>query len=89
MPPTASITANWNPDKDIERDMVLNLTGLILSILSVITGLWHQQTVGWDEDKTLLTISFVFAFTHCAFYLWRIWKHPHDKVNQSNQEVAS
>ena len=23
--------------------------------------MWHQQTVGWEEDKTLLAISFVFA----------------------------
>ena len=69
--------------KHRKGDIVLNLTGLILSILSVITGLWHQQTVGWDADKTLLTISFVFAFTHCAFYMWRIWKHPHNRAKIS------
>lgn len=69
--------------KHRKGDIVLNLTGLILSILSVITGLWHQQTVGWDADKTLLTISFVFAFTHCAFYMWRIWKHPHNRTKVS------
>ena len=44
--------------------LILNMTGIALSVLSVITGLWHQQTVGWEEDKTLLAISFVFAFTH-------------------------
>lgn len=69
--------------KHRKGDIVLNLTGLILSILSVITGLWHQQTVGWDADKTLLTISFVFAFTHCTFYMWRIWKHPHNRAKLS------
>ncbi len=69
--------------KHRKGDIVLNLTGLLLSILSVITGLWHQQTVGWDADKTLLTISFVFAFTHCAFYMWRIWKHPHNRAKIS------
>ena len=69
--------------KHRKGDIVLNLTGLILSILSVITGLWHQQTVGWDAAKTLLTISFVFAFTHCAFYMWRIWKHPHNRAKIS------
>ena len=55
-------------------DIVLNILGLALSVLCVITGLWHQQTVGWDADKTLLTISFAFAFTHCAYYMLRIWK---------------
>lgn len=58
---------------------ILNMTGIALSILSVITGLWHQQTVGWEEDKTLLIISFVFAFTHCAFYMIRIWKQTSEK----------
>lgn len=58
-------------------DMVLNIMELILSVLCVITGLWHQQTVGWNADQTLLIISFVFAFTHCAYYMWRMWKHSH------------
>ena len=58
---------------------ILNMTGIALSVLSVITGLWHQQTVGWEEDKTLLVISFVFAFTHCAFYMVRIWKQTSEK----------
>ena len=31
---------------------ILNMAGIALSVLSVITGLWHQQTVGWEEDKT-------------------------------------
>ena len=58
---------------------ILNMIGIALSVLSVITGLWHQQTVGWDEDKTLLIISFVFAFTHCAFYMVRIWGQTSQK----------
>ena len=73
--------------KHRKGDIVLNLTGLILSILSVITGLWHQQTVGWDADKTLLTISFVFAFTHCAFYMWRIWKRPRNRDKVSEKKL--
>ena len=60
--------------------MVLNVLGLVLAVLSVITGLWHQQTVGWDQDMTLLIISFVFAFTHCAFYMYRIWKNTHENT---------
>ena len=52
----------------------LNMIGLTLAILCVITGLWHQQTVGWNESKTLLIISFVFAFTHCTYYMWRMWR---------------
>lgn len=54
---------------------VLNMLGITLSVLCIITGLWHQQTVGWNESKILLTISFIFAFTHCAYYVYRMWKH--------------
>lgn len=58
---------------------ILNVIGISLSVLCVVTGLWHQQTVGWDADQTLLVISFVFAFTHCAFYMWRIWRQTSNK----------
>lgn len=54
---------------------VLNMLGVTLSVLCIITGLWHQQTVGWNESKILLTISFIFALTHCAYYVYRMWKH--------------
>lgn len=54
---------------------VLNMLGVTLSVLCIITGLWHQQTVGWNESKILLTISFIFAFTHCAYYVYRMWEH--------------
>ena len=53
---------------------------LFFCLPCVLTGLWHQQTVGWDEDQTLLIVSFIFAFTHCAYYMYRIWKHVHVKA---------
>ena len=31
--------------------LALNMIGIVLAILCVITGLWHQQTVGWEEVK--------------------------------------
>lgn len=42
----------------------MNVTGLALCGLLAIVGLWHQQTIGWSEDKTLLIIAFVFAAIH-------------------------
>lgn len=55
--------------------VALYLLGVVLAVLSAITGLWHQQTVGWGESKVLLIISFVFALTHGAFYMWKIWRY--------------
>ncbi len=45
------------------------MIGIILSVLCAITGLWHQQTVGWTENKVLLIISFLFAFFHLAYFM--------------------
>ena len=70
--------------KHRKGDNVLNVMGLVLSVLSIITGLWHQQTIGWNADKTLLTISFVFAFTHCAYYMWRIFNTHYHKQETDN-----
>lgn len=53
---------------------LLDMTGIALAVLCVITGLWHQQTVGWEADKTLLVISFLFSLTHLAFYIHRLAK---------------
>ncbi len=61
-----------HPHRQGER--ALNMIGVTLSILCVITGLWHQQTIGWEASKRLLTISFIFGLTHLAYYLLRIWK---------------
>ena len=57
-----------------QGETTLNMIGIILSVLCFITGLWHQQTVGWEADRTLLILSFVFALTHLAFYLHRLGK---------------
>ena len=53
-------------------ETTLNMIGIVLSVLCVITGLWHQQTVGWEENMVLLVISFVFALVHLAYFLRRM-----------------
>jgi len=39
-------------------------TGLVLTLLLVVVGLLHQYTVGFDNDRTLLYISLIFAVSH-------------------------
>ena len=43
-------------------------TGIILSALLVIVGFLHQNTVGFDTDRTLLYISLGFAVVHAGLY---------------------
>ena len=54
---------------------ILNVVGLAVSVLCCFSGLWHQQTAGWESSKVLLVISFLFGIGHLCFYLYRIWKH--------------
>ncbi len=46
----------------------LNYTGIGLCILLVVVGLWHQQTVGWDGDRTLFYIALIFALIHFIIF---------------------
>lgn len=49
----------------------LNILGMVLSFLCMLTGFWHQFSVGWNADKTLLVFSLVFAIGHLGYYLGR------------------
>lgn len=58
----------------------VNLLGLTLSLLCVLTGFWHQQTVGWNESKVLFAVASTLGLVHMVYYLWRLWRHtaqPH------------
>lgn len=60
--------------------MGLYVLGLSLSALAVMTGFWHQQTVGWQEDKLMLFVAVGFGLLHMAFYAYRMWKHTPQKA---------
>lgn len=47
---------------------IARYTGLALSGLLVIVGFLHQNTVGFDADRTLLYISLVFAAVHLVVF---------------------
>lgn len=42
--------------------------GLVLAILLVVAGFLHQYTVGFEEDRTLLYISIIFALVHLILF---------------------
>lgn len=50
---------------------ILSSVGAFVSLLCVITGFWHQQTVGWQADHTMLWIAVVFGVGHIFFFLIR------------------
>ena len=43
---------------------IARITGLSLSLLLILVGLLHQYVVGFDNDRTLLYISIIFAIIH-------------------------
>ncbi len=50
---------------------ILSAIGVFIGFLCVLTGFWHQQTVGWSENKLMLIISIVFGVGHIFFFLVR------------------
>ena len=48
--------------------------GMGLATLCILTGFWHQQTAGWDTDKTLLIIAVVLGLTHVGYYMMKMWQ---------------
>ena len=43
---------------------IARITGLSLSLLLVVVGFLHQNTVGFETDRTLLYVSLIFAVVH-------------------------
>lgn len=56
---------------------LLSVIGVFLSFLCIITASWHQETVGWDADKTLFIISVLCGVLHAGYYITRLsWRRP-------------
>ena len=47
---------------------VLSVIGTILSFLCKLIAFWHQQTVGWGEERTLLYIGCLFGVAHIIYF---------------------
>ncbi len=58
---------------------LLSGIGGFISVLCVITGFWHQQTVGWHADRTMLWIAVAFGVGHLFFFLIRGYR-DHSKA---------
>ena len=51
---------------------VFNVICIGLGVLCIVTGFWHQQTVGMNADKTLFILAAVFGLVHIAWYTLRL-----------------
>ena len=49
-----------------------NILCIGLAALCIVTGFWHQQSVGWGEDKTMFVIAIVFGLLHIGAYTYRL-----------------
>ena len=53
---------------------ILSCIGVFVSFLCIVTGFWHQQTVGWHESHLMLWIASIFGIAHIFFFLVRGFK---------------
>ncbi len=51
---------------------IARYTGLALALLLIVAGFLHQYTVGFEEDRTLLYISIIFALVHLVVFGMRL-----------------
>lgn len=55
---------------------ILSAIGVFIAFLCIVTGFWHQQTVGWNESHLMLWIASLFGVAHIFFFLGRgFWKN--------------
>lgn len=54
---------------------ILSAVGVFIGVLCVITGFWHQQTVGWQANRIMLWIAVLFGVGHIFFFLIRGFSH--------------
>ena len=54
---------------------LLNCLGILLGFLCLVTGFWHQQSAGWEADRTLFYLSIAFGFIHIIYYSVRFSWH--------------
>lgn len=53
---------------------ILSCIGVFVAFLCIVTGFWHQQTVGWHESHLMLWIASIFGVAHIFFFLVRGFK---------------
>ena len=50
---------------------ILNIVGTAVGLMCCLTGLWHQQTAGWNESKWLMGFAVTVGLGHMLFYISR------------------
>ncbi|MDB5249553.1 MAG: amino acid permease [Segetibacter sp.] len=70
---------------------VARYTGLVLAALLIVAGLLHQYSVGFDEDRTLLYISIIFALVHLFVFGTRLGRpepvDDHEPANPLEERI--
>jgi APA family basic amino acid/polyamine antiporter len=64
---------------------IARYTGLGLALLLIVVGFLHQTDVGFENDRTLLYISIVFAVIHLGVFAGRLGRpEPVDDGEPAN-----
>lgn len=53
---------------------VLSCIGVAIGFLCIMTGFWHQETVGWNANKLMLWIACTMGLGHIFFFIVRGFK---------------
>lgn len=64
---------------------VARYTGMVIAILLIIAGFLNQYVMGFENDKILLYISFVFAIIHIVLFGSKISRSEPIDIEKMNQ----
>ena len=59
---------------------IARYTGIALALLLVVVGFLHQYGVGFDNDRTLLYVSIIFAAVHLVIFALKV-NRPSQKID--------
>lgn len=66
---------NANKNKEIfsnKENNILNLSSIALSAVLIIISVWHQYSIGLDQDKTLTGFAIVLGTIHIIIFGYRL-----------------
>ena len=64
--------AAGNREAPVSARLALYALCLLLAVLCIVTGFWHQASAGWQSDRTMLCVALVFGLGHTVYYAWRL-----------------
>jgi len=66
----------YRKSPDIKGDKILCMSSISLSVILTIISFWHQNSIGWDQDKILSISSIIIGIVHIVLFGYKYVQLP-------------